>query len=62
MTEKIISTISKIYAKSLIDVAMESNSLDKFHQKIGEYYSLFKYSCYFQKFIFKKTIKKEYKE
>ena len=59
MTEKIISTISKIYAKSLIDVAMESNSLDKFHQQFGEVLSVLKSSCDLQKVIGNPTIKNE---
>ena len=59
MTEKIISTISKIYAKSLIDVAMESNSLDKFHQQLGEVLSVLKSSCDLQKVIGNPTIKNE---
>ena len=61
MTEKIISTISKIYAKSLIDVAMESNSLDKFHQQLGEVLSVLKSSCDLQKVIGNPTIKLEHK-
>ena len=59
MTEKIISTISKIYAKSLIDVAIESNSLDKFHQQLGEVLSVLKSSCDLQKVIGNPTIKNE---
>ncbi len=61
MTEKIISTVSKIYAKSLIDLATESNSLDLFHQQLGEVLNTFKSSEELQKVMSNPTISVENK-
>lgn len=61
MTEKIISTVSKIYAKSLIDVASESNSLDLFHHQFGDVLSSLKSSADLQKVMENPTISVENK-
>lgn len=61
MTEKIISTVSKIYAKSLIDIAADSNSLDLFHEQLGEVLNTFNSSNELQKVMSNPTISVENK-
>ena len=61
MAEKIISTVSKIYAKSLIDLATESNSLDLYHEQLKNVLDSFEASSDLQNVMNNPTISVENK-